>query len=241
MKDINILIKGLKEINIDLNETQINQLLTYYDLLIEKNKVMNLTAITDFNEVINKHFIDSLMLNRVCNLNEKLSILDLGTGAGFPGIPLKIAYPNLEIVLLDSLNKRIKFLDEVIIKLNLSNIKAIHGRAEDYGSDTKYRERFDICVSRAVANLSTLSEYCVPFVKVGGSFISYKSGNIKDELETSKKAIKVLGGSLHKADTFIIPGTDIDRSLVVIRKEKTTSKVYPRSAGKPQREPIMGD
>lgn len=239
MKDINMLIKGLNDINIELSETQINQLLTYYDLLIEKNKVMNLTAITDFKEVINKHFVDSLMLNRVSDLNEQLKIMDLGTGAGFPGIPLKIVYPNLDIVLLDSLNKRIKFLNEVIEKLKLNNIKTIHGRAEDFGNDILYREKFDICVSRAVANLSTLSEYCIPFVKNAGQFIPYKSGNIKDELESSKKAIKVFGGMLHKVDTFIIPGTDIERSLVVIKKVKTTPKLYPRSAGKPQKEPIM--
>ncbi|ROR22137.1 16S rRNA m(7)G-527 methyltransferase [Mobilisporobacter senegalensis] len=241
MKDANMLINELRKINIELSQNQIDQLLTYYDLLIEKNKVMNLTAITEFKEVVYKHFIDSLILNRICDLKEPYSILDLGTGAGFPGIPLKIAYPNLEIILLDSLNKRIKFLDEVILKLNLNNIRTIHGRAEDYGNDPLYREKFDLCVSRAVANLSTLSEYCLPFIKKGGKFIPYKSGNINEEINISKKAIKVFGGNLEKVDTFIIPGTDIERSLVVISKEKATPKEYPRSAGKPQKEPIMGD
>lgn len=238
MNERDILVSSLKQINIELESYQLDQLLTYYYMLIEKNKVMNLTTITEFTEFMYKHFIDSLMLNRVCDLKANQKIIDIGTGAGFPGIPLKIVYPWLDIVLLDSLNKRIKFLDEVILELGLKNIKGIHGRAEDYGCDNQYREQFNLCVSRAVANLTTLSEYCIPFVKMGGRFISYKSGNVYEEMEQSREAIKILGGKIEMNDIFLIPGTDIKRTFVIIEKEKLTPKNYPRSAGKPLKEPI---
>lgn len=229
--------KGLEELNIKLNDFQIDQFMNYYEILIEKNKVMNLTAITELYEVVYKHFIDSLSIVKVYRPeNEK--IIDIGTGAGLPGIPLKIAFPNTTIVLMDSLNKRIRFLNEVIEKLNLDNIKAVHGRAEDYGGDSKYREVFDICTSRAVAKLSTLSEYCLPFVKVGGKFVSYKSGNISQELSEAERAIKSLGGKFFKAEEFELPHTDIKRSLVLIDKAIKTPNIYPRMAGKPSKQPL---
>lgn len=238
MRDISIFSKGLEQLNITLSKEQYDQFLLYYDLLVEWNKVMNLTAITEYDEVVNKHFIDSLSIIKVSDMNKSAKLIDLGTGAGFPGIPLKIAFPNLEIVLLDSLNKRVKFLNEVISKLKLENIVAIHGRAEDFGRDKLYRQSFDYCVSRAVANLSTLSEYCMPYVKIGGKFIPYKSGKITEELNASEKAIKVLGGKMNHIETFLLPGTEIERSLVLIDKVKETPKAYPRSAGKPSKEPI---
>ena len=229
----------LNELNINLSSLQTEQFLKYYELLIEKNKVMNLTAITEFNEVVSKHFIDSLTITRVFDMNQSARILDMGTGAGFPGIPIKIVFPDVKMVLLDSLNKRINFLNEVICELDLKDIETVHGRAEDFARKPGYRESFDLCVSRAVARLATLAEYCMPYVKVNGYFIPYKAGNIKDELEESKKALKMFGGSFEAADSFQLPGTDIERTLIKIKKEASTPKIYPRSAGKPSKEPIV--
>lgn len=226
----------LKKLDIVLSEEQILQFEKYFDMLIEKNKVMNLTAITEFDEVIEKHFLDSINLIRVIDLRAEKRIIDLGTGAGFPGIPLKIAFPNLHIVLADSLNKRIKFLKEVIDELSLENIEAVHGRAEDLAQKQEYREKFDYCVSRAVANLSTLSEYCLPFVKMGGQFISYKSGECEDELNSSKNAIKLLGGKIVNVEKFELG--DSNRSFVVINKNVSTPKKYPRKAGLPSKSPL---
>ena len=228
--------EGLKELQIELSDKQINQFLQYYELLVETNKVMNLTAITEFDEVVEKHFLDSLSLCRVYDLKDNVKILDLGTGAGFPGIPLKIAFPDLELVLADSLNKRIKFLNQVIDELELKNITAVHARAEELGKNKDYREQFDVCVSRAVANLSSLSEYCIPFVKVGGKFISYKSGSIEEEVAEAKKAVFVLGGKV--TDVYKFDLYEQKRSFVVINKEKHTPKIYPRKAGTPTKEPL---
>lgn len=230
-------VNGLEELDIDLNEIQIEQFMDYYKLLVEKNKVMNLTSITEFNDVIRKHFLDSLSIVKVCRISNQ-KIIDIGTGAGLPGIPLKIAFPNIDIFLMDSLNKRIRFLDEVIDKLQLNKITTIHGRAEDYGRDLSYRESFDICTSRAVANLSTLSEYCIPFVKVGGNFIPYKSGNSAEEISLAERAIGLLGGTIVDTIEFDIPNTDISRSLILIEKTKKTQGKYPRMAGKPSKEPL---
>lgn len=231
------LIKGLDELNISLNSKQIEQFMNYYELLIEKNKVMNLTAITELSEVITKHFIDSLSIVKLYRpKNDK--ILDLGTGAGLPGIPIKIAFPDTKIVLMDSLRKRVMFLEEVIEILKLKNINALHGRAEDFGREKNYREAFDLCTSRAVAKLSTLSEYCIPFVKSGGRFIPYKSGSISDEIQEAKKAIGILGGSLIRTEEFNLPYSDIKRTLILIEKIGNTPIKYPRLAGKPSKEPL---
>ncbi len=236
--DLNKLQDGLEKLDISLSDLQVKQLLTFYEVLKEKNKVLNLTAITDFDEVVDKHFIDSLSLIKMVDLTQTLKILDLGTGAGFPGIPLKIAFPQLEIVLMDSLNKRVLFLQDVITQLKLHNISALHGRAEEIARKSAYREKFDICVSRAVANLSSLSEYCIPFVRQGGMFISYKSGEIEEEVLQAKRAVHLLGGKIGEVEKFQLPGTDIWRSFVKIEKINKTSKTYPRKAGTPTREPL---
>lgn len=230
---------GLEQLKIPYWEEKINQYLIYYEMLTEKNKVMNLTAIKEFEDVVEKHFLDSLSLIKCMDLNRKMQVLDLGTGAGFPGIPLKIAFPELEIVLMDSLNKRVLFLQEVISELNLSGITAIHGRAEEMAVKKEYREQFDLCVSRAVANLSSLSEYCLPFVRVGGNFVSYKSGEVEEEVKQAGKAISVLGGKMVKVQKFVLPQTDVSRSFVLIEKKKRTPKSYPRKAGTPSRTPIQ--
>ena len=223
-----ILNKKMEEIGIQLSDMQTEQFLTYYDMLIERNKVMNLTAITEYDDVVEKHFVDSVSLIKALDEEKVKNVIDIGTGAGFPGIPLKIVFPHLKVTLLDSLNKRIKFLNDVIGALELENIETIHGR-----------EQYDLCVSRAVANLATLSEYCLPYVKVGGYFISYKSGEIEEELQQSKRAVSILGGTLGDVIKFALPGTDIGRSFVKIKKVKNTGKKYPRKAGLPSKEPLV--
>lgn len=234
----NVLTEKVKELSIVLNDKQIQQFEQYYNILVEWNKVMNLTAITEYEEVVEKHFLDSLTIVNAIQMEKIETLIDVGTGAGFPGIPLKIAFPHLKVMLLDSLNKRIKFLNEVIDLLELNDIKAIHGRAEDYAKQAEYREQYDICVSRAVANLATLSEYCLPYVKVDGLFVPYKSGEIDEELKSSEKAVSILGGKVEEVVKFQLPGTDIGRSFVKIHKIKETKKKYPRKAGMPTKEPL---
>ena len=234
----NVLTEKVKELSIVLNDKQIQQFEQYYNILVEWNKVMNLTAITEYEEVVEKHFLDSLTIVNAIHVKKIETLIDVGTGAGFPGITLKIAFPHLKVTLLDSLNKRIKFLNEVINLLELNDIKAIHGRAEDYAKQAEYREQYDICVSRAVANLATLSEYCLPYVKVDGLFVPYKSGEIDEELKSSEKAVSILGGKVEEVVKFQLPGTDIGRSFVKIHKIKETKKKYPRKAGMPTKEPL---
>lgn len=229
---------GLEKLDIKLSQEKLNKFLIYYEMLIDRNKVMNLTSITQFEEVVEKHFLDSLSIVRIVDLKQKKKILDLGTGAGFPGIPIKIAFPELEIVLMDSLNKRVLFLEDVISELGLSNITAVHGRAEEMARKPEYREQFDLCVSRAVANLSSLSEYCIPFVKKNGLFISYKAGEIDDEVHMAKKAVQQLGGEIQQVEKFMLTGTDVSRSFVIIQKINQTQKLYPRKAGMPTKKPI---
>lgn len=227
---------SMKSIGIELTDSQLNAFETYYDMLIDRNKVMNLTAITEFDEVMDKHFLDSVYLFRSIKLEANYKLIDIGTGAGFPGIPLKIVFPELKITLLDSLNKRVGFLNDLIEELNLNNIEAIHGRAEDIARNKAYRASYDIAVSRAVANLSTLSEYCLPFVKIGGKFVSYKSGDCADEVDNAKAAIHLLGGKINKIDEFSYSNNS--RSFIVIDKVMNTSNKYPRKAGLPSKKPL---
>ncbi len=237
--DTQILNEGCRQMGISLTEEQTEQFMLYYEKLIEVNRVMNLTAITEFEDVMRKHFLDSLTLVKAADIKNVKRVLDLGTGAGFPGIPLKIAFPDTEFVLLDSLNKRVKFLHNIIELCRLKKIQAVHGRAEELAGKKEYRESFDLCVSRAVANLSSLSEYCLPYVEKGGLFVSYKSGNIQEELEAAGYAIQILGGRIKDTVKFKLPGSDMDRSLVVIEKIRETPARYPRRAGIPSREPLV--
>lgn len=225
-------------IGIELTEKQTAQFIKYYEILVEWNSFMNLTGITEYEEVIQKHFVDSLALCKAIDLHNISNVIDIGTGAGFPGIPLKIAFPHLKITLLDSLQKRIKFLNEVVTQLGLEEVETIHGRAEDFAKPSMKRESYDLCVSRAVANLASLSEYCLPYVKLDGYFIPYKSGKVDEELEISKKAVFLLGGKIEEEVKFMLPDSDISRSLIKIKKVSATPKKYPRKSGLATKEPI---
>lgn len=242
MNDFHNMIKDLEKWNIVLSDRQLTQFMDYYELLVEWNSFMNLTAITEFEDVCKKHFLDSLSLIHAIPYDTlssgQHSLIDIGTGAGFPGIPLAIVFPNIKVTLLDSLNKRINFLNAVIEKLKLHNCVTIHGRAEDYAKPEKKRETFDLCVSRAVANLATLSEYCLPYVKVGGYFVSYKSEKIVEEAKAAEHAISILGGKVVKQVELTLPDTDMYRNLFMIEKIKVTPKKYPRKAGMPSKEPL---
>ncbi len=231
-----ILNKYLKEINIELKKEQTEKFYKYMNLLLEWNEKINLTAITEPEEVILKHFVDSLTISKYIEKGSKL--LDMGTGAGFPGIPLKILREDIEITLADSLNKRINFLNEVIKELKLEKIETVHARAEEFGKNKKYREKFDIATSRAVANLSTLSEYLIPLVRVNGKVICMKGSDVKEEVEMAKKAIEILGGKIEQEESFNLPNSDMKRNLVIIKKIKNTPTKYPRKPGMPAKDPI---
>ena len=215
--DLKVLEQGCEELGIALNDTQKQQFIAFYEYLAEKNKVMNLTGITEFQEVLVKHFLDSLACVKAVDMTKVSKIMDIGTGAGFPGV---------------------NFLEETFALLKLENITAIHGRAEEFAKNKAYREQYDLCVSRAVSNLATLSEYCLPYVKVGGNFISYKSGTVQEELQQAEKAVKILGGKIQDVVYFNLPDSEIQRSLVVIEKMKPTPGRYPRKAGTPLKEPL---
>lgn len=231
-----ILTKYAQEISIKLNEEQIDKFYRYMNLLLEWNEKINLTAITDYKEIILKHFIDSITISKYIKDGEKL--VDVGTGAGFPGIPLKIIRDDIKITLLDSLNKRINFLNEVVKELNLENIETVHARCEEFGKNKKYRESFDVVTSRAVANLATLSEYMIPLAKKEGICICMKGSDVEDEIQNSKNAIKILGGNIEKIDKFELPGSDIKRSVILIKKVNITPAKFPRKPGTPAKEPI---
>ena len=226
-----------------LNDEMLRALDTYAAMLVKTNEVMNLTNITDDEGIAVRHFIDSLTLVPYIREEQKragredLCIIDVGTGAGFPGIVLKIAVPDIRLTLLDSLQKRLNFLDEVSSALGLENVKTIHGRAEDAGHDPSLREKYDVSCARAVANLPVLCEYCLPFVSKGGAFLAMK-GNVDDEEKASGKALKILGGEKERTDSFLLPGTDMNRSIVVVRKIRSTPSRYPRQAGKPSKNPL---
>lgn len=226
----------LEKIEIELDEKQIEQFYDYMQRLLKWNEKINLTAITQPQEIIIKHFVDSLTISKYIKENAK--IIDVGTGAGFPGIPLKIYRNDIEVILLDSLNKRINFLNDAINKMGLDKIGAIHGRAEEFGHNKEYREKFDIATSRAVANMATLSEYLIPFVKVNGMVVAMKGSDVKQEIDESKKAINVLGGKIFGVEEFNLPDTDIRRNVILIEKEKHTLAKYPRKAGTPSKEPL---
>lgn len=233
------------ELGVELSDKQIEQFEKYYEMLIEKNKVMNLTAITKKDEVVLKHFIDSIALAKYYDFSKSIRVIDVGTGAGFPGIPLKIIFPNINITLYDSLNKRIKFLQEVIDELGLDGnskdigtCEALHGRAEEGGRMANMREGYDLAVSRAVANMAVLAEYCLPFVKVGGKFIPYKTGKIDEELNEGKKAIGILGGKIESIKKLVLSDSDIERSFVFVKKTKNTPKSFPRKPGVAKKQSI---
>ncbi len=230
------LLEKASILSVRFSVEQMEQFYKYMNLLIEWNEKMNLTAIIEPSEIILKHFIDSITILK--DIKDDSTVVDVGTGAGFPGIPLSIMNPTLKITLVDSLNKRLIFLQEVIKELNLKNVELIHARAEEFGRNKKYREKFDIATSRAVANLATLSEYLLPLVKINGQAISMKAGNASQEIEEAQKAIKTLGGHINRIDEFYLPQTDIARTIIIIDKIKETPNQYPRKAGTPSKEPI---
>lgn len=238
MKFFELLNKACANEGLEFDEDKYNKLMQYKDLVIEWNEKINLTAITEEEEFIKKHFIDSIKVFRSSELKDSKKIIDIGTGAGFPGIPIKIINPDIEVVLLDSLNKRVNFLNEVINKLQLKGVTAIHGRAEDFAREKKYREAFDAVVSRAVANMAVLSELCIPYVKLNGHFIALKGPAVDEEIQEGLKAVTTLGGIVEKVIEVEVEDTDLNHNLVIVKKIKETPKVYPRKAGTASKKPI---
>lgn len=238
MKQNDPLRDSLDKLKIQYNDEQIEQFRSYYELLTEWNKKINLTAITGYEDVVRKHFIDSILICSLLDLNKDIRIIDVGTGAGFPGIPIKILNPDCRIVLLDSLNKRVRFLETVVDELGLDNVECIHGRAEDVSREKNYRASFDLSVSRAVANLSTLCEYCIPFLKKGGMFVSYKSDKADDEINGSENAVRTLGSEITSVKEIALPETDIVRKFIMITNINQVSNIYPRKAGIPAKDPL---
>lgn len=234
---LSFLAESFSSIDLELDGEKLEQFLKYYEMLVEKNKVMNLTAITEFHDVVRKHFVDSLLITKFVDFENVTRIIDVGTGAGFPGLPIKIAFPEVQVVLMDSLNKRMKFLGEVSDALSLNALEIIHSRAEDLARKPEHREQYDLVVSRAVANLSTLSEYCIPFAKVGGTFLSYKSDQVEEEVEQSAKAMELLGGRLHEVKKLHLDEETV-RSFVLIEKRRPTPKKFPRKSGMPSSNPL---
>ena len=238
MEERGLLIEGAAILGLSLSEEQVNQLLRYKELLLEWNQKLNLTAITDHKEIITKHFLDCLTVNQAIKLENVNSLVDIGTGAGFPGLVIKIAYPHIDITLVDSLNKRLNFLNEVIKELKLEKVRCIHSRAEDLGKREEYREVFDMCASRAVANLAVLSEYTLPFVKQGGYLIALKGQKLDEEIQQGEKAIHILGGKLEEIVDAQVPFTDLNHRIAKIIKVKKTGRQYPRKAGDPAKSPL---
>lgn len=238
MRDYSKLKEFLKGIDYDISEDKISKLDKYYEMLVEKNKVMNLTAITDFEDVVEKHFIDSLAILAFTDFESINSFIDVGTGAGFPGIPLKIMFPHTKAVLIDSLGKRIGFLNEVKETLGLNDIELIHTRSEDIAHNDNYREKFDLCVSRAVASINVLSEYCIPFVKNGGFFIPYKSENYSEEIKMAENALEILGGKITDEKVYLLGKEKAKRIFPIITKVNSTPVKYPRKAGIPNKKPL---
>jgi 16S rRNA (guanine527-N7)-methyltransferase len=230
--------KALAEKGINLSPQQLEQYEQYYQLLVEWNEKMNLTAITEKNEVYLKHFFDSITAGFYFDFTKKMTVCDVGAGAGFPSIPLKIAFPNLHVTIVDSLNKRINFLEHLAKELKLEDVRFIHDRAETFGQNKDYREQFDVVTARAVARLSVLSELCLPLVKKDGMFVAMKAASAKEEIETAKKAIQTLGGKLVRQVNFALPIENSDRTIIFIQKEKNTPKQYPRKPGTPNKQPI---